>query len=80
MPGPLSRIAVSPSAKRRVRLLSIAVFAAVAALSWWTIAEEGASTARVLAAIASSVAAVAQAFSPQRKRRRRGAPSPPRAG
>jgi hypothetical protein len=79
MPGPLSRVARSPSAKRRLRLFSIVALAGVAALSWWSIAQEGASTARVLAAAASSAAVVAQAFLPRDARRRRRAPARPGA-
>jgi hypothetical protein len=79
MPGPLSRFARSPSAKRRLRLLSIVALAGVAALSWWTIVEQGASTARVLTAVVSSAAVLAQALWPHGARRGRRAPSLPDA-
>ena len=68
MPKMLRGVIKSPTVRRRLLLISGLVFVLVAALSWWTVMEEGATTARVLAAVASSVAAVLQLAFPTRRR------------
>ncbi len=77
MAGLLSRFAVSPRAKQRARLISVIVFGVVAAMSWWSIIEEGASPARVITAIVTSVAALLDALLPKRKRLLRRSTSAP---
>lgn len=77
MPGPMSRFARSPQAKRRARVVSTVLFVLLAGLSWWSVADEGPSTARVVAAVATSAAAIVQLFLPHRKRLlRRRTPAP----
>ena len=73
----LSRFVVSPRAKRRARVISVVLFGLVAALSWWGIAEDGPSPARVITAIVASVAVVLDLVLPKRRRLFRRSPSAP---
>lgn len=77
MPGLLSRVTMSARAKRRFRVASVAMLAIVAALSWWMVADEGPSPARLIAAIVTSVAALLELLLPRRRRlfRRSGTPT-----
>jgi hypothetical protein len=68
MSGPLSRKMVSVRAKRRLRVASTVALAAVAALSWWSIIEDGAGPAKLLAAIATSVGVLLEIVLPGRRR------------
>ena len=72
----LSRSAVSPQARRRVHVFAAVAFGCVAAVSWWQLATEGATTARVIGAVFSTVVVVLELLLPGRKRflRRRGRP------
>ena len=75
----LSRFVVSPRAKRRARTISAVLFALVAALSWWAVAEDGPSPARMITAIVASVAVVLDLLLPKRRglfRRSVSAPGP----
>jgi len=70
-----SRSAVSPRARRRVHLFAGIAFGCVAAVSWWQVATEGATPARVIGAVFSTIVVVLEAlFPPERKGllRRRG--------
>ena len=73
----LSRLAVSPRARRRVHVFAGIAFGFLAAVSWWQLATEGATTARVIGAVFSSIVVVLEVLSPGRKRllRRRGRPA-----
>jgi hypothetical protein len=51
----------SPRVRARLLLATTALFAVMAILSWWTVAEDGPSPARVIAAIATTAGAVIQA-------------------
>ena len=73
----LSRFVVSPRAKRRARVISAVLFALVAALSWWAVAEDGPSPARLITAIVASVAAILDLVLPKRRRLFRRSPSRP---
>ena len=70
----LSRSAVSPRARRRVHVFAAVAFGCVAAVSWWQLATEGATTARVIGAVFSTIVVVLEVLFPGRKkllRRRR---------
>jgi hypothetical protein len=56
--------------RRRLTFLSAAVFAAAAIVSWWSLSEEGAGTAKLIAACATSVGALVQFVSALRWRAR----------
>jgi hypothetical protein len=56
------------STKKRLRTLPIVLLALLAAISWWTVAEEGASNARVITAVTSTLAAMFQAVGTWRRR------------
>lgn len=45
---------------RRAHAIAAALFCAGAVVSWWMVVDEGPSTARMMAAVATSVAAVAE--------------------
>ena len=55
-----SRVKVSPEARVRLNRVAGIAMAFVAAVSWWFVFEDGPSTAKVLAAAASTAAAVLQ--------------------
>ena len=78
----LSRFMVSPRAKRRARIASLIIFALLAALGWWGVAEDGATPARLIAAIAATAAVILDALLPKRRRLRRApaAADPQRVG
>jgi hypothetical protein len=61
----------SPDARARVQGVSAILLFLVAVLGWWTIHTDGASPARVIGAVAASVAAVLQLLFPNRRRQRR---------
>jgi hypothetical protein len=62
-----SLFARTPEAKSRLKRLSGILFILLAALGWWTVASEGATPARFIAAIAASIAAVLEVFFPMRR-------------
>lgn len=66
----MSRFAKTPAAKKRLRLVTALLFGIVAALGWWTIAQEGSTPARLLTAAASTVVAVLEILVPGRRRLR----------
>ena len=68
MPRLLTKLAASPRSKQRVRIIIALVFGAVAVVSWWGVKVEGASPARVLTAITSSVVVLLEVFLPKRRR------------
>jgi hypothetical protein len=68
VPGLLSRKAMTEQGKRRLRVVSTLALAAVAVLSWWMVIEEGASGAKLLAAIATSVGVLLEIALPGRRR------------
>jgi len=71
MAGLLERYATTPGAKRRLRIVAIALPALVAVVSWWSVVEDGSSKARVITAAAATVAALVEAFVPKTRRLRR---------
>ena len=73
----LSRSAMSPRARRRVHVLAGVAFGCVAAVSWWQVATEGATTARVIGAVFGTIVVVLELLFPGRKKllRRRGRPA-----
>jgi DMSO/TMAO reductase YedYZ heme-binding membrane subunit len=75
MPRLLSRIAVTPRAQGKLRRLSVVLLVLLAAFSWWSVIQEGPSPARVILAVATTVAAVLDAFVPKKRRLRRRSPS-----
>jgi len=70
MAGPLSKLVRSPDAKRRLRVVFLALLCLTAVLSWWSIIEGGISAARMITALASSSAVVVQAVMPGKRRER----------
>lgn len=68
--GLLSRFVVSPRAKRRARVISVFLFGLLAVLSWWTVVEDGPSTARVITAIMATAAVILDVALPKRRRLR----------
>lgn len=68
MPGFFSRRAVSPEARKRIRLFTIAGFGLAALIGWWRVLDEGATPARLIGAAASTVVALLEAFLPKRRR------------
>ena len=61
--GLLPRSRLSPKAAFRLRVLSAAGMILVAGLGWWGIVSEGATPARVIAAVAGSLAGMLQTWS-----------------
>ena len=68
MPRLLSRLPLSPRAIRRVHAFAIVAFACVAVVSWWQVATEGATAARVIGAVFSTIVVVIEVLFPGRKR------------
>jgi putative flippase GtrA len=68
VPGLLSRFLRTPEARRKLRYVTAGVFGLVALVGWWSVMDEGASPARVLAAAASTVVALIEIFLPKRRR------------
>jgi len=68
MPRLLSKLVLSPSARRRAHVIAAVAFGCVAAISWWQVVTEGATSARVLSAVASTVVVVLEVFLPRRRR------------
>lgn len=56
----MSALVSSPQVKSRLLVLTAALFAVLAILSWWMVIEDGPSPARLLAAIAATVGAIIQ--------------------
>jgi hypothetical protein len=54
--------------RARARRIADVLFVALAIVGWWVVAEDGASPARLIAAVAASLAAVLQVFLPRRGR------------
>lgn len=65
----MSRIFKSPEAQARASKAAGIVFLIVAATNWWIVIEDGASRARLIGAIAATVAALVGLFFPNRRRR-----------
>jgi len=67
MPRLLAGFIKTPEARRRIRAFTVVVFVLLAAISWWSIATEGPTPARVISAVASTIVAVLEAFVPKRR-------------
>lgn len=76
----LSRFAVSARAKQRARVISAILLGLVAAMSWWGVIEDGATPARVVVAVATSVAVLLDVLLPKRRRLLRRSASAPKPG
>lgn len=78
MPRLISRLLASPRAKQRAHFIAAGLLGLVAVVTWWSVADDGATPARVITAIASTAAAILEALLPKRRRlfRRAGSARP----